>query len=53
MFANAAIILAGLVTGYTLSVLPDLLVGLRIAILNAGAVAEVYRGAGEENDAKI
>ena len=51
--ANAAIILAGLVTGYTLSVLPDLLVGLGIAILNAGAAAEVYRAAGEESDAKI
>jgi Co/Zn/Cd efflux system component len=53
VFANAAIILAGLVTGYTLSVLPDLLVGLGIAILNAGAAAEVYRAAGEESDAKI
>lgn len=53
VFANTAIILAGLVTGYTLSVLPDLLVGLGIAILNAGAAAEVYRAAGEESDAKI
>jgi len=53
VFANAAIILAGLVTGYTLSVLPDLLVGLGIAILNAGAAAEVCRAAGEESDAKI
>jgi Co/Zn/Cd efflux system component len=53
VFANAAIILAGLVTGYTLSVLPDLLVGLGIAILNAGAAAEVYRATGEESDAKI
>ena len=53
VFANAAIILAGLVTGYTLSVLPDLLVGLGIAILNAGAAAEVYRAAGKESDAKI
>lgn len=53
VFANAAIILAGLVRGYTLSVLPDLLVGLGIAILNAGAAAEVYRAAGEESDAKI
>jgi Co/Zn/Cd efflux system component len=53
VFANAAIILAGLVTGYTLSLLPDLLVGLGIAILNAGAAVEVYRAAGEESDAKI
>ena len=53
VLANAAIILAGLVTGYTLSVWPDLLVGLGIAILNAGAAGEVYRAAGKETDAKI
>lgn len=53
VFANAAIILAGLVTGFTLSVWPDLLVGLGIAILNAGAAGEVYRAAGKETDAKI
>jgi len=53
VFANAAIILAGLVTGYTLSVWPDLLVGLGIAILNAGAAGEVYRAAGKETDATI
>ncbi|TLY21944.1 MAG: cation transporter, partial [Nitrospirae bacterium] len=47
------IILAGLVTGYTLSVWPDLLVGLGIAILNAGAAGEVYRAAGKETDATI
>jgi Co/Zn/Cd efflux system component len=53
VLANAAIILAGLVTSYTLSVWPDLLVGLGIAILNAGAAGEVYRAAGKETDAKI
>lgn len=53
VLANAAIILAGLVTGYTLSVWPDLLVGLGITILNAGAAAEVYRATGKESDAKI
>lgn len=53
VLANAAIILAGLVTGYTLSVWPDLLVGLGIAIINAGAAREVYRAAGKETDAKI
>ena len=53
VLANAAIILAGLVTGYTLSVWPDLLVGLGIAILNAGAAAEVYRATGKESDATI
>ena len=53
VLANAAIILAGLVTGYTLSVWPDLLVGLGIVIINAGAAGEVYRAAGKEADAKI
>jgi Co/Zn/Cd efflux system component len=53
VFANAAIILAGLVTGYTFSVWPDLLVGLGIAVINAGAAREVYRAAGKETDAKI
>ena len=53
VLANAAIILAGLVTGYTLSVWPDLLVGLGIVIINAGAAGEVYRAAGKETDAKI
>ncbi len=52
VLANAAIILAGLVTGYTLSVWPDLLVGLGIAIMNAGAAAEVYKAAGKETDAR-
>lgn len=53
VLANAAIILAGLVTGYTFSVWPDLLVGFGIAIINAGAAREVYRAAGKETDAKI
>lgn len=53
VLVNAAIILAGLVTGYTLSVWPDLLVGLGIAIINTGAAGEVYRAAGKETDAKI
>jgi len=53
VLANAAIILAGLVTGYTLSVWPDLIVGLGIAILNAGAAGEVYKAARTETDATI
>ena len=36
-YANVAIIAAGLVTAATLSVWPDLLVGLGIALLNADA----------------
>jgi Co/Zn/Cd efflux system component len=52
VLANAAIILAGLATGYTLSGWPDLLVGLGIAVMNAGAASEVYRAAGRESDAR-
>ncbi len=52
VLANAAIILAGLVTAYTLSAWPDLLVGLGIAIINARAAGEVYRAAGKETDAR-
>ena len=53
VLANVTIILAGLVTGYTLSVWPDLLVGLGIAIINAGAAREVYAAAGKETDATV
>ncbi len=52
VLANAAIILAGLVTAHTLSAWPDLLVGLGIAIINAGAAGEVYTAAGKETDAR-
>lgn len=53
VLANAAIILAGLVTGYTFSIWPDLLVGLGIAMMNAGAAWEVYTAAGKETDATV
>ena len=53
VLANAAIILAGLITGYTLSIWPDLLVGLGIAVMNAGAAWEVYTAAGKETDAIV
>ena len=53
VLANAAIILAGLATGYTLSAWPDLIVGLGIAIINAGAAGEVYKAARKETDATI
>lgn len=52
VLANAAIILAGLITGYTYSAWPDLIVGLGIAALNAGAAGEVYRAAENETDAR-
>jgi Co/Zn/Cd efflux system component len=38
--ANAAIIAAGLLTAYTLSVWPDLIVGLGIAAMNGDAARE-------------
>jgi len=53
VLANTAIILAGLATGYTLSAWPDLIVGLGIAIMNAGAAGEVYKAARKETDETI
>jgi len=47
--ANLAIIGAGLLTAYTLSHWPDLIVGLGIAAMNAGAAREVWSGACEEH----
>jgi len=49
--ANIAIIAAGFVTAYTLSGWPDLIVGLGIAALNAGAAREVWSAAHEEHRA--
>ncbi len=46
--ANIAIIIAGLVTAFTLSAWPDLVVGLGIAALNADAAREVWRAACDE-----
>jgi Co/Zn/Cd efflux system component len=47
--ANVAIIGAGLLTAHTLSVWPDLIVGLAIAAMNAGAAREVWSAAREEH----
>ncbi len=49
--ANAAIIGAGLATAATASHWPDLIVGLGIAALNAGAAHEVFEAAREERRA--
>jgi Co/Zn/Cd efflux system component len=49
--ANVAIIAAGLATAATLSIWPDIVVGLAIAVLNAGAALEVYEAAIGETDA--
>ena len=48
-FANIAIIAAGLLTAYTLSAWPDLIVGLAIAAMNADAAREVWETAHEEH----
>jgi Co/Zn/Cd efflux system component len=48
VLANLAIIGAGLVTAYTRSAWPDLMVGIGIAALNAGAAREVYSAARDE-----
>jgi Co/Zn/Cd efflux system component len=49
--ANVAIIAAGIVTAYTLSGWPDLIVGLGIAAMNADAAREVWSAAREEHAA--
>lgn len=48
--ANVAIIGAGLMTAATMSPWPDLVVGIGIAVLNAGAAWEVYEAAEAESD---
>jgi Co/Zn/Cd efflux system component len=49
--ANVAIIAAGLATAVTLSLLPDLIVGLGIFVLNLDAARQVYSAAREEHRA--
>jgi Co/Zn/Cd efflux system component len=49
--ANVAIILAGILTAYTLSLWPDLIVGIGIAAMNADAAREVWDAAREEHSA--
>ena len=49
--ANVAIIGAGLVTAFIHSAWPDMIVGLGIAVMNAGAAREVYITAREERRA--
>jgi Co/Zn/Cd efflux system component len=51
-FANIAIVAAGLVTARSHSLWPDLIVGLAIAALNAGAAREVWQAARKEYRAK-
>ncbi|HEY6670072.1 MAG TPA: cation transporter [Methyloceanibacter sp.] len=53
VLANAAIIAAGLLTAYTLSPWPDLVVGLGIALMNAGAARDVFQASRKERDEPI
>jgi Co/Zn/Cd efflux system component len=50
-YANLAIILAGFATFYFVSAWPDLIVGLGICLLNAGAAYEVWEAARQESRA--
>jgi Co/Zn/Cd efflux system component len=47
-YANIAIIAAGFVTAFTHSIWPDVIVGLGIAAMNAGAAKEVWEAARQE-----
>lgn len=49
VFANIAIITAGVITAFTYSAWPDLVVGLGIMIMNADAAREVWRAARDEH----
>lgn len=51
--ANVAIIAAGVVTAWTLSVWPDVIVGIGIAIMNLDAAREVWDAAREEHRAAV
>jgi len=51
--ANVAIIAAGLVTAYTVSGWPDLVVGLGIAAMNADAAKEVWEAARAEQQTAV
>lgn len=49
--ANGAIIVAGVLTAYLHSAWPDLIIGIGIAALNAGAAREVWEAARDEHRA--
>jgi Co/Zn/Cd efflux system component len=53
VLANLAIIAAGLLTTYTRSAWPDLVVGLGIAAMNADAAKEIYQLARDEHRATL
>jgi len=47
-YANIAIIVAGVLTAWLQSIWPDIIVGLGIAAMNAGAAKEVWEAARQE-----
>jgi Co/Zn/Cd efflux system component len=49
VYANGAIIIAGALTGFLNSAWPDLITGIGIAALNAGAAREVWEAARSEH----
>ncbi len=49
VLANVAIVFAGLLTIYSPTIWPDLIVGLGIAAMNADAAREVWKAAREEH----
>jgi Co/Zn/Cd efflux system component len=49
-YANVAIIAAGLLTAFTRSIWPDIIVGLGIAAMNATAAKEVWEAARAEGE---
>lgn len=51
VLANVAVVAAGLLTAYTRSAWPDVVVGLGIALMNAGAGQGIYQLAREEHHA--
>ena len=51
--ANVAIIVAGVATASTYAVWPDLMVGLGIVLMNAGAAREVWLAARDEHRAAV
>lgn len=51
VFANIGIVLAGLITVLVPSVLPDVIVGIGIMLINADAARDVWRAARQEHRA--
>jgi Co/Zn/Cd efflux system component len=51
VLTNAAIIAAGVVAASTVSAWPDLIVGVAIATMNAGAAREMWEAARHEHSA--